>query len=314
MLNAGECRKPALGLYGELTVEQARSLAQEWLAEVRRGGDPGAAKAAARTAPTVKELCETFMEDYSKQRNKISTQRGYQSVIDRCIVPMLGRMKVKRPDVATAMKKMAHKQMAHKPAEAIRAFSVMRKMFNLAEVWGHRPDGTNPCRHVPIYPNGKATHLISDEDMGKLFRQLDRIETEGLENYVIPLAIRLQFEFAGRRSEIVSLQWDGVDLENRRVVWPDSKIGGMSKPLSEEAYRLLSTGPQPKGKHLTTGEYYEGWSRALTAGPQTGRPAPTSPTCIPSRAAPWRVPYGVSSRRRKNCDQHRAQAVSSCAR
>lgn len=40
--NAGERRKPALGQYGELTVEQARSLAQEWLAQVRRGGDPAA--------------------------------------------------------------------------------------------------------------------------------------------------------------------------------------------------------------------------------------------------------------------------------
>lgn len=38
--NAGERRKPAFGLYGELTVEQARSLAQEWLAQVRRGGYP----------------------------------------------------------------------------------------------------------------------------------------------------------------------------------------------------------------------------------------------------------------------------------
>ena len=38
--NAGERHKPALGLYGELTVEPARSLAQEWLAQVRRGGDP----------------------------------------------------------------------------------------------------------------------------------------------------------------------------------------------------------------------------------------------------------------------------------
>ena len=273
--NAGERRKPALGLYGELTVEQARSLAQEWLAEVRRGGDPSAAKAAARTAPTVKELCEKFMEDHSKQRNKPSTQDGYQSVIDRNIIPLLGRMKVqdvKRPDVAGAMKKMAHKH-----ADANRTFSVLRKMFNLAEVWGHRPDGTNPCRHVPMYPNGKSTHLISDEDMGLLFRHLERVETEGLENYVIPLAIRLQFEFAGRRSEIVSLQWGWVDLENRRVVWPDSKTGGMSKPLSEEAHRLLSTVPRQEGcpyvlpsprhpgKHLTTGEYYGGWSRALKA-------------------------------------------------
>ena len=263
--NAGERRKPALGLYGELTVEQARSLAQEWLAQVRRGGDPAADKAEARTAPTVKELCAKFMEDYSKQRNKPSTQKGYQSVIDRNIIPMIGRLKVrdvKRPDIAGMMKKMAHK-----PADANRTFGVMRRMFNLAEVWGYRSDGTNPCRHVPMYPNGKATHLISDEDMGRIFRHLDKLEAEGLENYVIPLAIRLQFEFAGRRSEIVGLQWDWVDLENRRVVWPDSKTGGMSKPLSEEAHRLLSTAPRREGcphvlpspchpgQHLTTGEY-----------------------------------------------------------
>lgn len=83
--NAVQRRKPALGLFGELTVEQARSLAQEWLAQVRRGGDPAADKAEARQAPTVEELCKKFMEDYSKRRNKPSTQAGYQGVINRCI-------------------------------------------------------------------------------------------------------------------------------------------------------------------------------------------------------------------------------------
>ena len=273
--NAGERRKPALGLFGELTVEQARSLAQEWLAQVRRGGDPAADKAEARQAPTVEELCKKFMEDYSKKRNKPSTRVGYQGVIDRCIIPLLGRKKVhdvKRPDVAGLMEKLSYKQ-----TEANKAFSILRKTFNMAEVWGYRPDGTNPCRHVPMFPAGKSTHLISDDDMGKLFRQLDKIEVEGLENYVIPLAIRLQFEFAARRSEIVTLEWEWVDLENRRVVWPDSKTGGMSKPMSEEAYRLLSTAPRQEGnpyvlpsprhpaQHLTTGEYYGGWCRVLKA-------------------------------------------------
>ncbi|MGH6647344.1 tyrosine-type recombinase/integrase [Aquabacterium sp.] len=273
--NAGERRKPSLGLYGELTVEQARSLAQEWLAQVRRGGDPAAEKAEARQAPTIAELCKKFMEDYSKKRNKLSTQAGYQAVINRNIIPLLGRKKVqdvKRPDIAGLMEKLSYKQ-----TEANKVFSVLRKMFNMAEVWGYRPDGTNPCRHVPMFPAGKSTHLISDEEMGNLFRQLDRIESEGLENYVIPLGIRLQFEFAGRRSEIIALEWNWVDLQNRRVVWPDSKTGGMSKPMSEEAYRLLSTAPRQEGsryvlpspshagKHLTTGEYYGGWSRALKA-------------------------------------------------
>ncbi len=51
------------------------------------------------------------MEDYSKKRNKPSTQRGYQAVIDRCIVPLIGRKKVpdvKRPDIAGLMEKVAY--------------------------------------------------------------------------------------------------------------------------------------------------------------------------------------------------------------
>lgn len=75
--NAGERRKPALGLCGELTVEQDRSLAQEWLAEGRRGGDSGAAKTAARKAPTVAELCVKFMEDHSPVRRWMVAKRHF---------------------------------------------------------------------------------------------------------------------------------------------------------------------------------------------------------------------------------------------
>ncbi len=111
----------------------------------------------------------------------------------------------------------------------------------------------------------------------RIFRHLEHLEAEGLENYVIPLAIRLQFEFAARRSEICPLEWDWVDLEKRRVVWPDSKTGGISKPMSEEAYRLLSTAPRREGcpyvlpspndptQHMTHGEHYGGWKRVLKA-------------------------------------------------
>src|SRR3546814_10465533 len=86
----------------------------------------------------------------------------------------MGRMKVqdvKRPDVATLMKKLAYKQ-----AEANRTFGVLRKMFNLAEVWGLRPDGTNPCRHVPMYPPGKETRLIVDDELVRIFSKLEHLD------------------------------------------------------------------------------------------------------------------------------------------
>lgn len=80
--NWGERRKPKIGQFGELTVEQARSIAQDWLADVRKGDDPSAAKLAARMAPTVKELCEQFIEEYSKPRNKPRTVDSYQGYIE----------------------------------------------------------------------------------------------------------------------------------------------------------------------------------------------------------------------------------------
>ncbi|MDB5971102.1 MAG: integrase [Hydrocarboniphaga sp.] len=271
--NAGVRRKPALGQFGELTVEQARVLAQDWLAQVRRGGDPGGLKAKERKAPTVKELCTQFMEDYSKTRNKPSTQRSNQFQIDRYIIPAFGSTKVHevtRTDITSLMKRMEKA-----PSSANHALACLRKMFNLAELWGYRPDGSNPCRHVPKYPERGTTRLITDEQMGKLFAYLDQADAEGLENPSLTLAIRLQFEFAARMSEILLLEWDWVDLVHRRVVWPDSKTGDMSKPINEEAHRLLSAAPHYKDSRyvcpslfnrqrpMTGHGYYSGWRRIL---------------------------------------------------
>lgn len=271
--NSGVRRKPALGQFGELTVEQARSLAQDWLAEVRRGGDPGNQKTEARKAPTIKELCTRFMEDHSKLHNKPSTQKSYQYQIDCYIIPAFGSKKaheVTRPDITALMKRLEKS-----PTQANRVLSCVRKMFNLAELWGYRPDGSNPCRLVPKYPEKGSTRLITDEQMVSLFAYLDRAEAERLEHPIYLLAVRLQFEFAARMSEVLLLQWDWLDLPNGRAVWPDSKTGNMSKPLNEEAQRLLSNarryGNSPyvcpairdHGKPLSPGSYYQAWRRFL---------------------------------------------------
>ena len=46
----GERRKPSLGTFGQLTVDQARKLAQDQLAAVRGGADPSQERQVARGA------------------------------------------------------------------------------------------------------------------------------------------------------------------------------------------------------------------------------------------------------------------------
>ncbi len=271
--NCGERRKPKIGLFGELTVEQARSIALDWLADVRKGDDPSAAKQAARMSPTIKELCEQFIKEYSKTRNKPSTVETYQGHINRYLVPILGKMKV--PDLTRADVTGMMRDLAKTPTTANRVLACLRKMLNLAEVWGYRPDGSNPCRHVPKYPEKGKTRYITDEELARLYAYLDVADAEGLEHPTLTLAIRLQFEFSARRSEICDLEWAWVDLDNRRIAWPDSKTGGISKPMSEAAYLLLSNAYRiddspyvcpsiyDSRRPLPEGTYYNSWRRIL---------------------------------------------------
>jgi integrase len=111
--------------------------------------------------------------------------------------------------------------------------------------------------------------------MRKLYAYLDRADRDGLEHPFITLAIRLQFEFAARMSEVLSLEWQWIDLDRRQVRWPDSKTGEMVKPLSDEAHRLLETAPRfedsrfvcpsifDPSKRMTDNTYHHGWRRIL---------------------------------------------------
>lgn len=271
----GERRKPSIGLFGELTVEQARGIAQKWLAEVREGKDPSLDKHKARDNPTIKELCEEYIERHSIPFNKPSTVKGNRGYIKNHVVPRIGKQKaadLTRTEVARLMS-----DMAHIPASANHVLSLLKKMFNCAELWGHRAEGTNPCRLVPRYPEGKRTRLIKNPELAKLYDYLDRADAEGLEHPTYTLAIRLQFAFAARMSEITQLQWDWIEFDERRVVWPDSKTGGMSKPLSNEAYDLLWNAPRFHGSPyvipavtkpsvaMSKHSYWEAWKRILAA-------------------------------------------------
>ena len=76
-------------------------------------------------------------------------------------------------------------------------------------------------------------------------------------------------------SSTPELQWEWIDFAHRRVVWPDSKTGGMSKPLSAEAALLLRAAPRYAGskfviptlfdgsKPMSKHTYWAGWRRIL---------------------------------------------------
>lgn len=89
-------RRPAIGVHGAITCEQARLKAQRWLGEVAAGRDPSEEKQKQRKSTTLQELCIQFMAEHGQRRLKPLTAVTYQGIINNHIVPLGGKLRIDR--------------------------------------------------------------------------------------------------------------------------------------------------------------------------------------------------------------------------
>ena len=98
-------------------------------------------------------------------------------------------------------------------------------MFNLAEMWGLRPDGSNPCLHVKRYKEEKREQFFSAEGFKRLGRVLDEILDDGSETRSAVAAVRLLMLTGCRPSEIQKLRREYLDLDAGELRLRDAKTG-----------------------------------------------------------------------------------------
>ena len=113
------------------------------------------------------------------------------------------------------------------------------KMFNMAEVWGLRPDGSNPCRHVKRFREEKRERFLSDEEYRRLGETLKEVERDGSETHAAIAAIRLLMLTGCRLSEVQKLRWEHIDLDAGELRLPDTKTGAKTVHLGDPAVAVL---------------------------------------------------------------------------
>jgi len=193
----------------------------------------------------VTAICDRFLAVHAQQHSKPSYLKQQKRMIEVRIKPEIGTTKV---SVLTRHDVMAfHHKLRATPYEANRVLALLSVIFKHAELWGLRPEGTNPCRLIKKYKEKRRERLLSDNEVAAIFRELDNAEAARTETAGALLAIRLLFATACRAGEIIGLRWDFVDQARAEIVWPDSKTGGFKKPLTEEIQALLVSAPRSEG-------------------------------------------------------------------
>lgn len=252
----GRLRRVNIGLHGALTAELARTEAMKHLSAVRLGADPAGERDRRKASPTMKEFGQRFLDEHVALHCKPTTQSEYKRSVELFINPKLGTHRiidVTRPDVVEL-----HHAMKETPYQANRTLGVLSVMFTIADTWGVRTDGINPCWKVKRYREQKRErYLTSDElaRLGKVLREADS-EVEAAN------CIRLLLLTGCRLSEIQKLKWAYVDLKNGALRLPDSKTGAKLVTIGKAAIDVLKAIPkiennpyvitgQVEGQHLT---------------------------------------------------------------
>ncbi len=124
---------------------------------------------------------------------------------------------------------------------------MLSKFFGWAEKHGLRPDGSNPCRHVEKYREGRRERFLSQAELARLGDALREAEQDKSCSPWVVAAIRLLTLTGARRNEILTLRWEHVSKEHGCLMLPDSKTGRKAVRLNPPALDVLQAIPRLEG-------------------------------------------------------------------
>lgn len=237
---AGRKRLMTLGMYGPLTLDQARDQAKLNLGEVIKGNNPLDQRKDRAKAKIIGDLCNEYLSRYAPSKKSIRDDRRY---IDRYILPRWRGIRIdslKRSDIAD----LHHSFAARAPYAGNRMLALLRRMLNLAKLWGFVGDSfTNPATGIPLHKEVQRDRWVTADELPRLAEAIS-----DQPNPFIRGALWLYLLTGVRKSELLGARWGDVDLERRELRLSDTKAGRPHiVPLSEPALDILRALPRYEG-------------------------------------------------------------------
>src|SRR6266542_3265310 len=203
----GKPERVNIGIYPDLSIEQARGKASELNGLIARGENPADFRRTIRGEDTLNTLFTRYFEDYA-QRKKTATK------IAGMFKLYFHGWRLRKLSTIThsdAVRLHAHISRTRGPYVGNRAMELLSSMFNYATQFCNW-SGSNPAANVKANPETKRERFILPDEMAAFIRALEQEPNEVIRDYVAMSLLAGQ-----RRSNVQSMRWDQLNWQ--RAEW-----------------------------------------------------------------------------------------------
>jgi integrase len=237
-----QTRRPMIGTYPSMGVDEARKQAVKWRGQVEGGNDPSVEKKNARAKPKGDGTVAALFDSYRLANAHLRSIDNIKRMFEKDILPVIGKMQaeaVTRADVNRLLDKVARRS----PTSA----RLVRSWLSAFYTWAlpRLPDSAvNPVTYsIRIKANPPRERALSDAEIRDLWQALENLP-------VWRGPIRLLILTGLRLMEVLDADWSEFNLSEGLWIVPASRMKGKKAhivPITPEIRALLGD-EKPKGR------------------------------------------------------------------
>ena len=239
----GVVRQSKLADARDVTLAQARKLADQARNSIAMGEDPKEVKAALRAVPTFAKFVEEDFLPHIKMH-----KRSWEcdvSLLQNHLLPALGHLHmdiIARRDVQRLI--TSRLDMGKAPGTCDRMLILARHIFNCAIKWKTPGVKSNPAKEVDLLNvDNKRERFLSEEEVRRLYSAVV-VSDNPMLKYIVPMLLLT----GARKREVLDARWEDFDYETRQWKIPFTK-GGKPRyvPMSDGVLGILEAVPRVEG-------------------------------------------------------------------
>ncbi|WP_175771962.1 tyrosine-type recombinase/integrase [Paraburkholderia phenazinium] len=232
-------RKPErikIGRYPDLTVEKARAQAMNLNADIANGTNPAELKRVRRAEMTFGDLFDQYYKNHSVPHKKTSHEDKQK--FDKYLsnnkdgINLASRQLsvITKADIAQLFGKIGKE---HK-VTANRVLALVSSIFGKAIEWGIW-NHINPCLGIRKHSENSRDRFLHPDELPKFFEQVLAYPNATVRDYIL-----ISLMTGARRSNVLAMSWDEVNLDRSEWRIPETKNGTPQRvPLVPEAVGIL---------------------------------------------------------------------------